>query len=201
MKNSLLGGFRAAVLAATMLSVVAPPALAQVPSFSPPTLQRPTYASGFSITPAGLTLGDYACVKGSAGQNTWLSHVRVSGFDGTAQNVVVNLMIRTVADTGGTSTSPASVPLTPNASNPAESTVLAYTVPPTPGTGAAIRSAVLGLPATPTAGVAVEWNFQPQTDLTQQPTIQGVAQEYCINFPAAFSTAVPTLSIEFGWTE
>jgi hypothetical protein len=114
---------------------------------------------------------------------------------------VFNLIKRSVADTGGTSTAPTAVPLdTTQTLTPATATLAAYTVIPTPGAAVGnVGSQAINL-ATSGAGSGVTWSYLP-TELYSDLRLRGIAQQLCVNAPNAFSTAAPSMSIEVIWTE
>jgi hypothetical protein len=192
----------AAVLPAVALFYVGAPARAQVPSYSQPVLQRPTFIATFSGLAAPQTgAGDVVCLVGSATKTIRISRISVSGIKTTAQSAVVNLVRRTTASSGGTSTTAVNAKM--DTTNAAPTAVLkGYTVVPTPGTGFFIRSASQGFgPGTGQPAPAMTWTFNPQEDLTQQFTLRGVLEQACVNYPNAFTTDGPALDVDFTWTE
>lgn len=195
---------RIAMLAAASIAAIvaaAAPAAAQVPSFNPPPLQRPTFAAaapGLALPLTGAL--DAFCITGSATKTVRIKRVEISGFDTTAQTAGVNLVLRSTANSGGTSTVPADVAL--DQTNAVGTAVVrAYTVAPTPGTSlGAIRASSIGFNVAGALGGPVTWEFNPNL-LQQEVVLRGVAQSACINFPAAFTTAGPNVNINVTWTE
>lgn len=187
-------------IAVALALMTAAPALAQVPSYASPVLQRPTYAAGASFTYPVTGAGDAACLVGSATKTIRLTKVRVSGTDTTAQSAVMNLVKRTVASTGGTATQP-SIGSYDSVNGAATAVMNAYTIVNTPGAGVTINSGLVNLLAATTATSVVEQTYPPQNFLDQQLTLRGVAQSFCVNFPNALSTAAASLNVTFEWTE
>jgi len=192
----------AAILAGLALSFLPLQAIALTPSFANPPFQRPTFSAaavGIAIPQTGAM--DAVCIAGSATKTVRIKRITISGIDATAQTATVNLVLRSAASTGGTSTSPSVVPL--DSSNAAGTAVVkAYTVASTPGAAiGTVRSQSIGFAAaTGSAAQAVTWNFDPET-MSQEVILRGVAQQACINFPAAFTTAGPTINVDVTWTE
>lgn len=187
-------------IAVALALMTAAPALAQVPSYASPVLQRPTYAAGASFTFPQTGAGDAACLVGSATKTIRLTKVRVSGTDTTAQSAVMNLVKRTVASTGGTATQP-SIGSYDSVNGAATAVMNAYTIVNTPGAGVTINSGLVNLLAATTATSVLEQTYAPQNFLDQQLTLRGVAQSFCVNFPNALSTAAAALNVTFEWTE
>lgn len=186
---------------AAALALLSAPALAQTPSYGSPVLQRPTYAAAANFTYPVTGAGDAACLVGSATKTIRVIGVRVSGTDSTAQSAVMQLIKRTAANTGGTSTQPSIAAYDSNLDGAATAVMNAYTVVPTPGAGIALRSDEVNLLATTSATSVVDYKFEPQTLLSQQMTLRGASQQLCVNFPNALSTAAANLNVTFEWTE
>lgn len=185
------------------LSLLASAALAQVPSFAPVPLQRATFGATFSALALPATgAGDALCLVGSATKTVYVYRVQFSGFKTTLQpGVVANLVKRTVASTGGTSTN-ATVALNDSNNAAATAVLKGYTVIPTPGAGVNLRSQYVSFAASTTVvSPATIWDFSSTTSLSQPIVLRGVAQSLCVNFPAAFATDGPALSADFTWTE
>jgi hypothetical protein len=193
------------IFGAAALAMLAAPALAQTPSFQQPPLERPTFeasVSGMQVPQTGA--GDAFCITGSATKTVRVKRIQISGTDTTAQTSVMNLVIRSAANTGGTLvTTPTDVPL--SSSNVAGTAVIkAYTAVPTPGTAVGIaQSQSIGFQAATvgTPGSAMVWTYLPSEDLSQEIVLQGVTQSACVNFPSAFTTAGPVVNADVKWTE
>jgi len=185
------------------------PALAQVPSFQEPPAQFNTYSVAGVLTVPQTGAGDVFCVTGYVSTANHpagilrIKNIRISGIDSTAQSATFEILKRSTANSGGTSTgSPAIVPS--DSTNPASNaTFKAYTAIPTPGTSlGAVAAFVMALAdgVTVLAGAGSTWEWNPQL-LQQEIVLRGVAQSACLNAPNAFTTAGPSLSYQVQWTE
>src|SRR5487761_1830222 len=143
-----LGAIGRVAISIAALCLLSAYALAQVPSYSQPPVQRPTYSAAVVGLAAPLTgAGDLACVSGFAANSAHpagilrLKEVTISGIDSTAQTSTLELVKRSTADSGGTAiTAPTVVPLDSTDAAGAGA-VAAWTAVPTPGTGVGIVSA------------------------------------------------------------
>jgi hypothetical protein len=192
----------AAMLAAVALSFLPLSANAQVPSFAPPALQRPTFsAAAVALQLPQTAAGDAVCIFGSPTKTVRVKRIAITGTDTTAQTVTAALVLRSTTNTGGTSTTPTVGTL--DASNAAGTAVVrAYTAIPTPGTAiATVRAQAIPLPAAASATQypPVTWDFG--TNNTQDIVLRGTAQGACVNFPAAFNTAGAIVNVDVTWTE
>lgn len=197
--RSLMTG---ALLAALALSFLPLSASAQVPSYGTPPFQRPTFsASAVALALPQTAAGDAVCIFGSATKLVRLKRIAITGTDSTAQTVAATLVLRSAANTGGTSTTPTVAPL--DALNAAGSAVVrAYTVIPTPGAAiATVRAQSIPLPAATAATQypPVVWTFGDNS--SQDIVLRGIAQGACLNFPAAFTTAGAVINVDVTWTE
>jgi hypothetical protein len=197
-RSLILAGLAAAVA----LSFLPLQANAQVPSYSPPAFQRPSFsAAAVSLQLPQIGAGDAVCIFGSASKTVRVKRIAISGTDTTAQTVAAALVLRSAANSGGTSTTPTVAPLDP--SNAAGTAVVrAYTAVPTPGaTIATVRAQSIPLPAAASATQypPVVWTFGENS--TQDIVLKGTAQGACVNFPAAFTTAGAIVNVDVTWTE
>lgn len=184
-------------------------ALAQVPSVASPPLQRQTYqADVISLAAPQTGAGDLACISGFAANATHsagivrVKSVELSGIKTTAQAALLELIVRSTADTGGTTvTAPTIVPLDRN-NGAASATVTAWSAVPTPGTAVGpVEAWYQGFSAgTVASPQIVAWNFDP-IQLQQEVVLRGATQSLCLNAPAAFTTDGPTLQVRIRWTE
>lgn len=191
--------FAYALTAAALLIVS--PALAQVPSYGPFPPQPPTFSASFTGLAVPQTAAmDTLCLVGSATKTIKVQRVSFSGIKTTLQSANVNLVKRSAASTGGSSTSATVVPL--DSTDAAGTAVLkGYTVASTPGAGAVIRSAAAGFgPGTAGPSAAVTWTFDI-SQIQQAIVLRGVAQQLCVNIPAALTTDGVALDADFTWTE
>lgn len=163
--------------------------------------------TSYSATKLGLVVAasatDIATLTGSATKIIRVTHVEYSGLATTILNTDVQLIVRTTADTGGTSTAPAAIPHDQNAAA-ATAAVAVYTANPTvnDGTARPIRSQkALHNLAAPTAGsesTRVVWDFMNRP--SQAIVLRGVAQQLAINLNGA-TIAGPSVDVSFEWTE
>lgn len=196
--------FRSALLAATLLTAIAAvPAQAVGPVES--VVSTPAKFATYSATITGLvpaaSATDFFTIKGSA---TALVSVRQIGCTGTstaAGSLPVSLILRSTANTTGTSTAPAGVPLDSN--DPAATAVVAaYTVNPG-ALGTAIGTIDNGLLATVVAASSGTNGliFSQTDDTRKHPRLRGVTQTLALNAGAASFTAGTSLSCKVQWTE
>lgn len=194
---------RLAARALLIVGLLAPAgAMAQTPSYQSPPLQRATYAASFvGLSVPQTAAMDAVCLTGSSTRIIRVKHVEVSGTDATAQIANVVLVKRSTANSGGTSTTATVAPL--DSANSAATAVLrGYTAAPTSGTSVGtVKAGTLVLnAATGTTSGLQGWVFNPQT-LTQEVVLRGVAQQACVNIPAALTTAGASLNVSVMWTE
>lgn len=155
------------------------------------TGQKATYTYAISATAPYATPTDWVVIRGSAGKTVKILRVEISGAATAATEVVFTLKKHTVANTGGTSTTP--TPMQHDSSDPAASaTILLYSVAPTIDATATIWKSVRMTLAVAPAATTVNpdrfvYNFG--ADPYEPLTLRGVAQEFAINFGGA---AVPS---------
>ena len=165
---------------------------------------RPTYKiAGNVVAPAGSLA--FLTLFGAAGKVIRVTKIRITGLTLTAvQYLRIVVDKNSSAFTGGTSSSPAKVPL--DISNPVSSATAAqYTAQP--GGGGAIvgpigEKTALGQATTPAAsGFPGEANFDFADRNGNSPvTLRAAAEGISVKFGAAPATAV-TLSYEVEYTE
>lgn len=204
-KTDYLKRALSSVLAFTMgLLVYMGAALAQVPSFQNPPFQPSTFMASFTVTPGALTTSDIACIVGSSSRLVKVKSVSVNGIDATAQTSLFSLIKRSAASTGGTATQPTIVPVDSGQTITTPTAVVnAYTAAPTPGTAVGtVFNHYLGMAAATVGAITdeYEWYFHPQ-DLYSEIRLRGTAQQLCLNNPASYTGAAPTLAVTVLWTE
>ena len=153
------------------------------------------------VTVASAT--DIFTLTGSATKTIRILHVEVSGIATTAIDTTVRTLVRTTADTGGTSTAPVAVPHD-QTNAAATAAVAAYTANPTvnDGTNRIIRAEkVLFNLVAPAAGsesgrLMLDFGVRP----SQAIVLRGVAQQFAINL-AGVTIAGPSVDISIEWTE
>lgn len=160
-----------------------------------PEHQYPTYRFAITGLVPVASATDIFQVIGSATKTVAIRRIRVSGKAGTAVTVPVTLGKRTTANSGGTSTAPAGVPLDSGFAA-ATAVAAAYTANPTTGTETGIVGAQdLTLNVTTLGGVAAEWDFRNCPVL-----LRGVAQALAIKFNGT-SVTTGTLNVEVEFDE
>lgn len=193
-----------AVLApAVALLAFAQVSFAQVPSAQTPPFQPSTFMAGVTFSPPATGAGDLFCITGSSTRLTKLKSIQLNGtVTSAAVTPVFNLIKRSAANTGGTSTAPTGVPLdSQQVVGTATATLKAYTVVPTPGTAVGTISARYLTLNLATVGPTddISWIWTP-TNLNSDVRLRSAAESLCVNAPSTLGTT-PSLSIEIEWTE
>lgn len=159
----------------------------------------------YSATALGLVLvtgaTDVFTIIGSASKVVRvLEFVSTLTIDTAAQQVQVNLVKRSAADTGGTSTPTACVPHD-SRNSVATAVVSQYTANPALGAAVGIIDAAMRF--APASGTPVLMEGPTIFDLTKGPAqngvLNGVAETLCINLNAPANSGVGTFRVR--WTE
>lgn len=167
---------------------------------------KTTYAASQLLFTPAATPTDVFTITGSATKAVRITRIEVTGLATTAGTVDVALVMRSTANSGGTSTgSPSAIPYDSN-SAAASATVLAYTANPTLGTaiGAAttgyIRAqrAFLNVAAT---GASEHINFDFGNRPSQAVVLRGITQVLAVNLNGNTLPTGTKLSISVEWTE
>jgi hypothetical protein len=198
MKTLRLALFLSTALVSTVFAQGAGPSA----TFATFPAQRQTFTAAGVLAVPQTAAGDAVVICGSATKTVRIKRVELSGTDATAQSATVKAIVRSAANTGGTSTTATNVPRDSN-NAAATAVVKAYTAIPTPGAAVGdVRDSILALPdgATLLAGAPLAWDFNP-SNLTQEVVLRGVAQCFAVNFPNALSTAGASLRWNIDWTE
>lgn len=152
---------------------------------------KPTYVYAVSATAPYATPTDWIVIRGSATKTIKVARIEISGAATAATNVVFTIKKHTIANTGGTSTTP--TPMQQDSNDAAASaTVLLYSAAPTIDASATIWKTVrLNLALAPAAasGATDRYVYNYGSDPYEPLTLRGVAQEMAINFGGA---AVPS---------
>lgn len=160
----------------------------------------PTYSCAFQVTP-GAAATDVATIIGSATKTIRIHQIMV-GFDATAntEDVAVSIIMRSAANTGGSSITPA-IAMHDSNNGAATAVVRAYTANPT-GLGASagtieqFRSGAYPNSGNPTP----PFNYGPAVG-DQSLVLRGVAQSVAINLEGAALVTGETVRIKIKWTE
>lgn len=139
-----------------------------------------TYSAGIANLVTAATATDFFTITGSATKIIKITALGFSAIGTAGQNVSISLIKRSTANTVGTSTSPASIPLD-STSAAATAVVRAYTANPTLGTTVGtIRSMKLFVSGVVTAGSSgVEIDFAGSS--AQPPTLHGTSEVLALN--------------------
>jgi hypothetical protein len=174
--------------------------LAQTPTAVSPAYYTATYAATkLGLVPASSPT-DIAVLSGNATNRVVVTYVSLSCTQTTAGIIQVQLMIRTTADSGGTSTgSPTTFPLDENNAS-AVSSVLTYTANPTvnDGTNRPIDSQLVGVmaPASSVPNDIYVW----KPNIGQSVVLRGTAQQVAINLNGTTLTG-GSCDVTFRWIE
>lgn len=161
---------------------------------------RATYGAFVAgITPAA-TPTDVFQIVGSATKLIRLKSIYLSGTATTASNIIVNLIQRTVANTGGT-TSPVTGGQHDSTDDAITATLRTYTANAASlGTGTTVGGGRLNLAPAANGSIdrlAFDWSWRNE----KAPVIQGVAQSFCVNLGGVAWPVGGALDIHINWTE
>jgi hypothetical protein len=185
---------------ARLPSVIANPTTAPAFFASFPASQVATYSASKVGLATVATPTDIAVLSGNATNTVVLTGVNLSCTQTTAGIIDVRLLLRTTADSGGTSTgSPASYSMDSNNST-AVSSVLTYTANPTvnDGTDRVIDSAKVGVMAAATAVPNDMYIWRPT--MGQTLVLRGTAQQAALNLNGVTLTG-GSCDIRYTWME
>lgn len=159
-----------------------------------------TYAAAKTGLATAASATDIAVLSGNATNTVIVSRIMLSCSQTTAGIIDVQLLIRTTADSGGTSTgSPTTFPLDQN-NAAASSAVLTYTANPTvnDGTARLVDSYKLGVLAPGSVSPADVYIWKP--DMGQSIVLRGTAQQAALNLNATTVTG-SSCDIRYQWIE
>jgi hypothetical protein len=210
--------FKAALLAALTLSsaialaqTTGPGAGTQVPT---PGVAAPgqvvttlpgrlyTYSATITGLAPAASATDLVTLSGSATKVVRVLRHDCVGTSTAAGSVVLNSIMRSTADTAGTSTSPAAVPYDSN-NVAATGVVKAYTANPTLGTaiGTPLRTISFNTAPASAAGSTAASVRYDDIVTAQVPTLRGVAQSLALNAAGVTLPSGAALTCSFVWTE
>lgn len=161
--------------------------------------QRYTYSAAIQGLAPAASATDIFTLTGSASMTVRLLRVRVSGIKTTAGAAVdFQLLKRSTADTGGTSTAPTIIPYDKN-SPAATAVVAAYTANPTAGTSVGLLAVDnIFIPLATAAGGLIDWNFGNRPG--QAIVLRGAADQACLNLNGV-TIGGGALDVWVEWTE
>jgi hypothetical protein len=175
----------------------AAPGVTGIPSVSTEGTKA-TFSYGLiGFTPVA-TPTDFLTITGSGTKTIRVTRVEIHGISTSGASVDLQLLRRTTANSGGTSTNPAAV-LNDTNNAAATATLTLYTANPTTGTSAgSIRSGKLNLGVAGVGGSLV-WDFGTRN--SQGVVLRGTTQSLCINWSGAAVPAGTVLAISIEWVE
>jgi hypothetical protein len=199
----MLNSFRSALLAATILVASAAQSFAVGPISTTISVypQAPTYsASILTLTPAASST-DVFTITGSATKGVYPISMGCTGVSTAAASQQVQLILRSTANSAGTSTAP-TVAQYDSTAAAATATVAAYTANPTVGTQAGIVGAgLLQTVAPASAGVnGITFNFN-QITAPQPLVLRGTTQVLSFSLGGVSAAAGTSLTCNVTWTE
>jgi hypothetical protein len=152
---------------------------------------RATYTYAISATAPYATPTDWIVIRGSATKTVKILRIELSGAATAATEVIFTLKKHTVANTGGTSTTP--TPMQHDSADGAATAVaLLYSVAPTIDATATIwKNVRMTLAVAPAASTVApdRYVYDYGVESYEPLTLRGVAQEFAINFGGS---AVPS---------
>lgn len=142
-----------------------------------------TFRAAISGLAAAASGTDIFTITGSAQRKIKVLKIEVSGIATAAAAIPWQIIKRSAANTGGTSTTPTCVPMETNAGIAAQAVVRAYTVNPGAlGTSAGLIEAKRGTVLTAAAGTpASPTVFDFTTSGAKYPTLNGSAEVLALN--------------------
>lgn len=159
-----------------------------------------TYTASVTGLAVGTLPSDIFTITGSATKTVYVTRIDIDGVQTTAGQVLVLMIKRSAANTGGTSTAPTKIPLD-SLSAAASATVLAYTVNPTLGTAIGITtSARVFLPGAATVADAQGISIIYGQVGEQQMILRGINQVLAVDLNSV-TIAGPSINLNIEWTE
>lgn len=164
---------------------------------------RTTFSAGIvGLVPVAAAT-DIFTISGSnvQGRKVKVLRIEVSGIATASQAIAFNIVKRSTANTGGTSTNPTAVAHEAVTGLSASATVAAYTANPTTGTAVGVLQAKRGTLLTAAAGTpASPTPFDFTTANSKFPTLNGPTEVLALNFNGQ-TAAGNALDIFVTWTE
>jgi hypothetical protein len=164
---------------------------------------KATYVYAINATAPYATPTDWIVIRGSASKTIKIVRIDISGAATAATEVVFTLNKHTIANTGGTSTTPTPVQHDSNDAA-AAATVLKYSAAPTIDASAATwKNIRLTLAVAPAATTVAPDRFVYNygAEIGEPLTLRGVAQELAINFGGAAVPSGGVYDVAITWTE
>lgn len=164
---------------------------------------RTTFSAGVVGLSVAAAATDIFTIAGSPipGRKVKVLRIEVSGIATASQAIAFNVVKRSTANTGGTSTNPAAVAHEAISGLNATATVTAYTANPTLGTAVGVLQAKRGTLLTSAAGTpASPTPFDFTAANSKFPTLNGPAEVIALNFNGQ-TAAGNALDIFVTWAE
>jgi hypothetical protein len=166
--------------------------------------RKATYSATITGLAPAASATDFFTLTGSATTTVKVTEASCSGISTANASALVVALLRSTADTAGTSTAPTVVPL--DSASPAGTAVAAaYTANPTTGTLIGnIRAAYLTtntLASSTVNNTGVGWRFGETPGAAQEVVLRGAAQQFALNGNGASFTAGASLTCSVTWTE
>lgn len=164
--------------------------------------RRQTYSAAVTALSPASSATDFITLTGAAGKTIRLTRAECSGISTANATATVNAVIRSTANSAGTSSAMTAVPH--DSGNAAASgTALSYTANPTTGTLVGIiRSGKLTTNTAATSTVAVSplvWTFGEADQ--QEVALRGTGEVFALNANGASFTSGASLNCSITWTE
>jgi hypothetical protein len=164
---------------------------------------KTTYSATIVGLASAATATDIFTITGTATKTVRVTHIEISGTQTTASEVVFQLIKRSTANTGGTSTAPAGTPHDSN-NAAATATIAAYTANPTAlGTavGSPVRATRIFIPVSGTTAIATPyvWDFGSYAG-SQAIVLRGITQVLAVSLNST-TVSGGSFNITVQWTE
>ncbi len=196
---------RIALIGAALLAVAG---TASAQSFNTATAVFPITQRTYEATIVGLvpaaSATDLLTITGVAGHIVRVTRAECTGTATAVGAANLVALVRSTANSAGTSTSPAAIPADPSDSA-ALAVVKAYTANPTVGTAVGpVRAAVLVLTPTSSTTIAedpVNWTFGNNAGTRAGVVLRSASQVFALNGNAVSFPAGSALNCSIEWTE
>lgn len=174
--------------------------MAQESTTTPP-LKASFMAAISGLTPAASAT-DILTITGKSGRMVTINQIQISGIATAATAIPISIVKRSTANTGGTSSPVAAVPVDSGTNTQAFASVAAYTANPS-GLGTAVGSVnaarmILSTPSASVGTAPVVVNFERL--YMRAPTLRDSTESLCINYGGATASG-NSIDISISWTE
>lgn len=160
-----------------------------------------TYSASANFTVAALLATDIFTILGSGTKTIQVRRITVSGINTANTNALINIIKRSTADSGGTSTVLTNVPQDSN-NAAATATVRSYTVNPTLGTAVGtVDSQYIFFPALASSNVSNVREFDYGVFRDQAIYLRGTSEQLVVNAGGVTLGGTTLVSIKVEWTE